>query len=91
MRTHTSILPLTGFCPGLPGLTGKMAPPKRHPDPIICFSTAYPPDRQTDRQRDGQTDRWSRRQTCKNTHLRSIALSESDVATNGNWISHARL
>jgi len=34
----------------------------------------------TDRPIERQSDRWSRRQTCKNTHLLSIALTDSDAA-----------
>jgi len=42
--------------------------PKWHPDPISCFATVHFPDAQTDI----QTEIWDRRQTCKNTRLRSI-------------------
>ena len=45
------------------------------------FFTAHLPDRQTDRPTNRQTE-WSRGQTCKNTRLHSIVLTESDVANN---------
>ena len=45
---------------------------KWHPDPISRFATVHFPDRQTERHTDTQTDRWDRRQTCKNTRLRSM-------------------